>query len=208
MLAAELAGKNKESNWTESLLLLLFVEMTVCDITWYCNMYSRCYATIVSGQRLGKYVPAATVTHATGETGCCLRGPRRGDKKEYWGNQFCWALRGRLTRDGAIVELTVESWVVHGRLWQEDLSAWSWRMSTVRNRCQRTAEAIAGWKRLSRCCGDLWSVEISDRVVSGCSSEWSINPVTNPYPVCSHTTLHVTISYIPLLILFLVPAMT
>jgi hypothetical protein len=27
---------------------------------------------------LGKHVPAATVTHATGETGCCLSGPCRG----------------------------------------------------------------------------------------------------------------------------------
>jgi hypothetical protein len=32
----------------------------------------------VSEQRLGKHVPVATVTHVTGETGCCLRGPRRG----------------------------------------------------------------------------------------------------------------------------------
>jgi hypothetical protein len=29
-------------------------------------------------QRIGKHVPAATVTHTAGETGCCLRGPRRG----------------------------------------------------------------------------------------------------------------------------------
>jgi hypothetical protein len=36
------------------------------------------YIRSVSGQRLSKHVPAETVTHAMGETVCCLRGPRRG----------------------------------------------------------------------------------------------------------------------------------
>jgi hypothetical protein len=36
------------------------------------------YIRPVSGQRLGKHVPAAMVTHVTEETECCLRGPRRG----------------------------------------------------------------------------------------------------------------------------------
>jgi hypothetical protein len=31
-----------------------------------------------SKQRLGRHVPAATVTHAAGEKGCCLGGPPRG----------------------------------------------------------------------------------------------------------------------------------
>jgi hypothetical protein len=39
------------------------------------------YITSVSGQRLDKHVPTATVTYVTGETGCS-RGPRRGVKKE------------------------------------------------------------------------------------------------------------------------------
>jgi hypothetical protein len=56
-----------------------------------------------------KHVPVATFTHASGETGCCLRGPRRGVvKEENWGNQFSRALQGRQRRDGAIVELTVD----------------------------------------------------------------------------------------------------
>jgi hypothetical protein len=36
------------------------------------------YIRPVSGQRLGKHVPAAMVTHARGETGCCLCGPYQG----------------------------------------------------------------------------------------------------------------------------------
>jgi hypothetical protein len=35
------------------------------------------YIRAVSGEQLDKHVPEATVTHATEETECCLRGPRR-----------------------------------------------------------------------------------------------------------------------------------
>jgi hypothetical protein len=40
------------------------------------------YIRPVTGQKLDKHVTAATVTHATGEMGCCLRGPCRGIKKK------------------------------------------------------------------------------------------------------------------------------
>jgi hypothetical protein len=54
----------------------------------------------VSGQRLGKHVPAVTVTHATEETGCYLRGPRRevikkragATRQLIIGSQFCKGL--------------------------------------------------------------------------------------------------------------------
>jgi hypothetical protein len=54
----------------------------------------------VSGQRLGKHVPAATVTHATEETGRYIHGPRRGVIKKrngattqlIIGSQFCKGL--------------------------------------------------------------------------------------------------------------------
>jgi hypothetical protein len=60
--------------------------------------------------------------------------------------------------------------VLHGRLWREDLSAWSWKISTVRTRCQRAArESTAGWKRLSECSGHLWIVEISGGAVITCT---------------------------------------
>jgi hypothetical protein len=36
----------------------------------------------VSGQQFDKHVPAATITHATGESGCTLRGPCRGGIKK------------------------------------------------------------------------------------------------------------------------------
>jgi uncharacterized membrane protein len=39
------------------------------------------------------------------------------------------------------------SWVLHERLWRQDLSAWSWRISTIRSRCQGTSGGdIASWK--------------------------------------------------------------
>jgi hypothetical protein len=38
--------------------------------------------------------------------------------------------------------------VLYGRLWREDMSAWSWRISTVRSSCQGTAgEDIADCKK-------------------------------------------------------------
>jgi hypothetical protein len=45
------------------------------------------YIRPVSGQRLGKHVPSAKVTHASGggEMRCCLRGLRRGVKNKKTG---------------------------------------------------------------------------------------------------------------------------
>jgi hypothetical protein len=45
----------------------------------------RGYIGLVSGQRLGKHVPAVRVKHATGEMGCYLRGPRQGVKEKRTG---------------------------------------------------------------------------------------------------------------------------
>jgi hypothetical protein len=76
------------------------------------------------------------------------------------------------------------------RCWREDLSAWSWRISTVKRRCQGTAiEDTAGWEKLSGCCRDLWIVEISGGaviVVPNHVYKWLINPFTIPNPVFSH----------------------
>jgi hypothetical protein len=69
----------------------------------------------VSEQQLGKHVPAETNTHTTIEERCSRFGPRRGvtlktvkltGSVEDW--QLRRALQGRLRRDGAIVELTVD----------------------------------------------------------------------------------------------------
>jgi hypothetical protein len=63
------------------------------------------YIRPVFGQRLGKHVPAATVTPATVETGCYLRGPRRGVIKkrtgatssvDSWQSVLYWNLEGRI----------------------------------------------------------------------------------------------------------------
>jgi hypothetical protein len=49
----------------------------------------------VSEERLGEHIPAATVTYAPGETGCCLCGPLRGIIKRELGQpsplrvEFC-----------------------------------------------------------------------------------------------------------------------
>jgi hypothetical protein len=64
------------------------------------------------------------------------------------------------------------SWVLQGRLWREDLTAWSWRISTVRIRFQAMAgEDTACWKGLHGCCGNLWIVEINGGAVIAHSSE-------------------------------------
>jgi hypothetical protein len=60
--------------------------------------------------------------------------------------------------------------VLYGRLWREDQSAWSWRISTVRSLCQGTTSE-AGWKRLSGSRGDLWIVEVIGGAVIPCSTE-------------------------------------
>jgi hypothetical protein len=65
-------------------------------------------------------------------------------------------------------------------------------------------------ERLSGCCGDLWIVEISGGAVTACSSEswlykWSINRVTNPNLVYSHTYyVKIYIFYLYLTIVYLV----
>jgi hypothetical protein len=80
-------------------------------------------------------------------------------------------------------QLAVDSWqlsvgmrelttVPHGRPWQENLSAWSWRIFTVRSRCRKRLVKTAGWKMLCRCCSELQSVKISAGAVIICSSEW------------------------------------
>jgi hypothetical protein len=103
------------------------------DIKTYCSVYSRCYGTIVrwevSGQRLGKHVPEETVTHATGETWCRLRGLRRGViKKRTGANKWVDSWQSVL----------YGTWAIVGSSYQETSS-----------------EDIAGWKRLSVCSSDV-----------------------------------------------------
>jgi hypothetical protein len=84
------------------------------------------------------------------------------------------------------------SGVLYGRLWRQNLSAWSWRLSTVRSRCQGTADKdTAGWKRLIGCCDDLWSVKISGGAVITCSSEWWVQVVKKIHS-STHTPSTVT----------------
>jgi hypothetical protein len=92
--------------------------------------------------------------------------------------------------------------VLHGRLWSQELSAWSWRISAVKSRCQiTTGEETARWKRLSGCCGYLWIVEINGGAVTACNSEWSINPFIHRNPVYSHTYLVIIIIIIIIILI-------
>jgi hypothetical protein len=55
-----------------------------------------------------------------------------------------------------------DSWQeLHGRLWLEDLSEWSWRISTVRSRCQGTAEDTAGSEKAYRVL--WWFIKYGDQ---------------------------------------------
>jgi hypothetical protein len=84
------------------------------------------------------------------------------------------------------------SWFLYGSLWREDLCAWSWRISTVRCRCQGTpGKALTGWKKLSGCCVDLWISEISGGAVIACSSESCVQ-VVNKSNIQSKTPSIVT----------------
>jgi hypothetical protein len=86
------------------------------------------YIRPVSGQRLGKHIPEATVTHSTGKTGCYLRGPRRGVIKKRIGqpvqlivsSQFCTELehgsRGIATVESCYQATTSDDTAVWRRL--------------------------------------------------------------------------------------------
>jgi hypothetical protein len=58
--------------------------------------------------------------------------------------------------------------ILHGRLWQENLSAGNWRNSLGRSRCQETASGDCNRPR-TLVCVCHWSVK--------CSSEWCIQVV-------------------------------
>jgi hypothetical protein len=67
----------------------------------------------VSKQRIGKY---ASTTIVIVETVFSVRSVQGGYKEGNWGNQFSWALQGRLRRDGDPVQLRVESPAVKKRV--------------------------------------------------------------------------------------------
>jgi hypothetical protein len=79
----------------------------------------------------------------------------------------------------------VVSWqrVLLGRLWQEDLSEGSWRISLGRSRCQDSASRDCN-KPYSRICVCQWSVN--------CSSEWckqmvNKSNIQSPLSIVTHT---------------------
>jgi hypothetical protein len=97
-----------------------------------CSVYSHCYAmtetneytTAVSRQRIGKHVPTMN-THAkigTIGNGICTLSVQRGYNEHNWSNPvsnfgshfdpISWIMQGRLRRDGAIVQGTVQLWAI------------------------------------------------------------------------------------------------
>jgi hypothetical protein len=129
------------------------------------------------GQRLSKRVPVAMVTHATGETGCCLcQGVIR--KRTGATSQFSWALQGMLRRDSAVVvsrQLRVEfctggcedrTWVLEAEESPMSVAiAREWLVKTL-----QVGEDLA--------CSDLLSVEFSDSAVITCNSEQCVRGLT------------------------------
>jgi hypothetical protein len=133
------------------------------------------YTRASSSQRLGKHVPIATNRRSTTdillEAGVSMWSVVRIYLQDNLGGQI------------NIVRETVKTGLERG----------SWRKSVLEAVCQGTAvKGTAGCMRLSRCCGDLWIVEISGgALITCCTETWVykclINPLTNPNPVYSHT---------------------
>jgi hypothetical protein len=107
----------------------------------------RSWHGLLSGQRLGKHVPAATVTHVV-----CAVCVEEFWKEENWGNQS-----NELCTGG-----------YEDRTWVREAEGSPLLEAVTRERLVKTQPAR---KRLSGCCGDLWTVEISDGAVIACSSE-------------------------------------
>jgi hypothetical protein len=84
-----------------------------------------------------------------------------------------------------------DNWSKKGQLEGSCHSERTWAWKQMNSHCwshyqATTSEDTAGWKRLSICFSDMWSVEISDGIIMKCSHEfvlkWSINPISKPNP--------------------------
>jgi hypothetical protein len=96
-----------------------------------------------------------------------------------------------LRRDGAIVELTVDKSSARAAV-TRGLERVKLKISTVRSPGQGTAdEDTAGWKNLASAvviC-EVWKLATALKVLVAPTRVYkqSINRVTNPYPVYTHT---------------------
>jgi hypothetical protein len=141
----------------------------------------------VSNQRICKH--ASTTKGLLLRSVFSVRSAQSSYKGDNWDNPVSWVLSAVELCKGGWEETTIQyssenGWqeVLNGNRRRKDLIAGSCRISTVRSRCQGTAgEYITRWERLSRCCGELWIVQISDGAVITCSSESrgisAINPI-------------------------------
>jgi hypothetical protein len=107
----------------------------------YCTLYSCCYAT-TARRNMRCLVTAGKLSLGN----CSVNGfPRHRIRMQR--SRYCWTITTEtvcrvpewivVSCQLGLRELTR---VLHGRLWQEDLSTGSWRISTDRNRCQGTAD--------------------------------------------------------------------
>jgi hypothetical protein len=137
-------------------------QWNITALILYFSMYSRCYAigeytVTVSEQRLRKHVPAETNTQVTidwqwkRDVACVVRAAI------LWAGQF--EATGQLSCERETEKRWRCCWqfngVLHRRLWQEGLSAWKWRISTVRAVARERLMTQQAGKKLSVCCGDL-----------------------------------------------------
>jgi hypothetical protein len=107
---------------------------------------------------LGKHVPAASLTHATEATGCCLRDLRRGFIKiRELVQQVSWALMGNW--EEMTLQLSLDRDLAESSA-REAVKSEPERVKLKNLYCPKPLQGNGRWrhkagKRLSRCCGNL-----------------------------------------------------
>jgi hypothetical protein len=121
----------------------------------------------IDRRRFRKRVPTATNTIAIIEE--LLRYKKR--KRCF----LCGSCRNVISRVSWVPKENSRQAVLNESQWRIEVSAGSWRISTVSSCCQGTAGVDReGWEKFRKCCDDLWIVKIGDGAVITCSSEWFV----------------------------------
>jgi hypothetical protein len=116
----------------------------------------------------------------------------RSYKDDNWGNTVSWALQGRLTWDGDNVELIIVRFQLRdirctGRTWAREAEESPLLEAVVRERLLKTLKSGEGLVFAAVVC-KVWRLvmALSLLVIPSRVVKWSINPISNLYPVYSH----------------------
>jgi hypothetical protein len=110
---------------------------------------------LLGNESVNTYTTIEELLKAAFSVGSALGLYNEGPRSAEWMIET-WGLAVQLSSAREAEKRWRYSWIPHGRLWQEDLTAWSWRISTVRSSYQETtSEETAGWKGLRVCCSNL-----------------------------------------------------